>query len=70
MNIFLDEPEADSIPTSQATKSVYSNDSINTLLNHTETVQSDKPDDAVIAATPDSSADCDGNEKKKVSRDD
>lgn len=71
----LDEIEADSIPISQATtKSVYSNDSINTLSSNTETVQSDKEsgsNPAVIAAattTSESSDDGEGNDEKKVSK--
>lgn len=72
---FSDEIEVDSIQTSQATtKSVYSNDSINTLSSNTDTVQSDKdsgPDSAVIVATPtasESSDDGEANDEKKVSK--
>lgn len=72
---FSDEIEADSIQTSQVTtKSVYSNDSINTLSSNTDTVQSDKdsgPDSAVIVATPtasESSDDGEENDEKKVSK--
>lgn len=68
-DIFPDDIDADSIPTSH-TKSIFSNDSINTLSNNTETVQSPESDEAVIDATPiasESSDDSDGNDKKKVS---
>lgn len=68
---FPDDIESDSIPTSHATKSICSTDSINTLSNHTvQSERNSKSDSIVIASTTvsGSSGDSEGNDKKKVSR--
>ena len=67
-----EDAEIDSISINNA-KSVYSNDSINTLSNNTDTVQSDRiseSDSAVIAASTTTSddGDGDGDDEKKVSK--
>lgn len=59
-----DDAEIDSI-----SKSVYSNDSINTLSNNTQTtVQSDSDSAVIKATTASTSDDGDGDDMQKVSR--
>lgn len=61
--LFLDEMEADSIPASQISKSIYSNDSINEMNNSVQNINNIAVDE--IIKEQNSSED---NESKKVSR--